>query len=313
MGKKISIVIPVFNEENSLEELFYRINNVFQTPEKNFEIVFIDDGSTDNSLNVLKKIFDENRERVKIIEFRKNFGKAAALSAGFREAEGDYIITMDGDLQDQPEEIPKFIEKLEEGFDVVSGWKYPRKDPITKTLPSKIFNFVTSLISGIKLHDFNCGFKGYKREAIKNLKLYGELHRYIPVVLNSQGFKITEIKVKHEPRKYGKSKYGLKRFFSGFFDLFTVLMLTKFRSSPLHIFGIFGALLTISGGIITLYLIVERLLGRYLSNRPLFYFSLSITIVGLQIFFFGLLAEMIANIKSEEGYYSIKKIYKSNE
>lgn len=313
MGKKVSVVIPIYNEEKSLEELFSRINHVLSATLKEFEVIFIDDGSSDKSLEVLKKIFEKNPERVKIIEFRKNFGKAAALSAGFNEAEGDFVITMDGDLQDIPEEIPKFLEKLEKGYDVVSGWKYPRKDPITKTLPSKIFNFVTSVISGLKLHDFNCGFKGYRKEAVKNLKLYGELHRYIPVILHSQGYKITEIKVKHEPRKYGKSKYGFKRFFSGFFDLFTILMLTKFKSSPLHIFGIFGALLTLFGGFTTLYLIIERLLGRYLSNRPLFYFSLSVTIVGLQIFFFGLLAEMIANIKSGKEYYSIKNIYKKDE
>ncbi len=312
MNEKLSIVIPVYNEENSLKELFERIKEILKKTKLAYEVIFVDDGSNDNSLNVLLDLYEKNQDLIKIIEFRRNFGKAAALQAGFNEAEGDIIITMDSDLQDLPEEIPKFLEKIEEGYDVISGWKYPRKDPLSKTFPSKIFNFITSIVSGIRLHDFNCGFKCYRSYTLKNLKLYGELHRYIPVILNSYGYKITEVKIKHKPRKYGKSKYGFKRFFSGFFDLFTILMLTKFRSNPLHIFGFFGALLTLLGGITSAYLIVERLMGKYLSNRPLFYFSLSITIVGLQIFFFGLLAEMIANISREETHYSIKKVYKKD-
>ncbi len=313
MAEKLSIVIPVYNEEKSLVELFNRIKNVLSKLVIEYEVIFVDDGSDDNSLRILLELYENNKNLMKVIEFRRNFGKAAALQAGFKEASGDIIITMDSDLQDLPEEIPKFLEKIDEGYDVVSGWKYPRKDPISKTFPSRIFNFITSIVSGIRLHDFNCGFKCYRSYTLKNLKLYGELHRYIPVILNSYGYKITEVKIKHKPRKYGKSKYGFKRFFSGFFDLFTILMLTKFRSNPLHIFGFFGALLTLLGGITSAYLIVERLMGKYLSNRPLFYFSLSITIVGLQIFFFGLLAEMIANIKRDETHYSIKKIYKKDE
>ncbi len=303
---RVSILIPVYNEKESIIPLYDRLIPVLEAMDEGFEVFFVDDGSTDGSDLVLSELHERDR-RVQMIQFRRNFGKAAALAAGFSMIRGDVVVTMDGDLQDLPEEIPRLLEKLEEGYDLVSGWKFPRRDPWRKKLPSRLFNAITSMASGVRLHDMNCGFKAYRRELTDRLNLYGELHRYIPVVASASGFRVGEVKVRHEPRRFGKSKYGLWRFFSGFFDLFTVLILTRFGARPLHVFGLIGFLVSLLGGGITAYLVVLRLMGNYLSNRPLFYLGLSLLIVGIQVFFFGLLAEMIAHSKSAETHYSVRR------
>lgn len=303
---RVSILLPLYNEKDSIVELYERIRDVMQPLEPRFEILFVDDGSTDGSAVLMDRVFASDH-RVRILRFRRNFGKAAALAAGFAAARGEIIVTLDGDLQDLPEEIPRFLEKIDEGADLVSGWKYPRRDPIGRRLASRCYNLVTRLVSGVPLHDMNCGFKAYRREVAQSLKLYGELHRYIPLIAHSFGFRIAELKVTHAPRLHGRSKYGWWRFFSGFFDLFTVLMLTRYSARPLHIFGMVGFLASLAGGALTLYLLVMRLFGQYLSNRPLFYFALSILIVGVQMVFFGLLAEMLAHSRNVETYYSIRE------
>ncbi len=303
---RVSVLLPLYNEKDSIVELYERIRNVMQSLEAGYEILFVDDGSTDGSAALLDRLFEEDN-RVRILRFRRNFGKAAALAAGFAAARGEIIVTLDGDLQDVPEEIPRFLETIEAGADLVSGWKYPRRDPIGRRLASRCYNLVTRLVSGVPLHDMNCGFKAYRREVAQSLKLYGELHRYIPLIAHSLGFRIAELKVTHAPRRHGRSKYGWWRFFSGFFDLFTVMMLTRYSARPLHIFGMVGFLASLAGGALTLYLVVLRLFGQYLSNRPLFYFALSILIVGVQMVFFGLLAEMLAHSRDVETYYSIRE------
>lgn len=303
---QVSVLLPLYNEKDSIVELYERIRNVMQSLEAGYEILFVDDGSTDGSAALMDRLFEADK-RVRILRFRRNFGKAAALAAGFAAARGEIIVTLDGDLQDVPEEIPRFLEQIEAGADLVSGWKYPRRDPVGRRLASRCYNLVTRLVSGVPLHDMNCGFKAYRREVAQSLKLYGELHRYIPLIAHSLGFRITELKVTHAPRLHGRSKYGWWRFFSGFFDLFTVMMLTRYSARPLHIFGMVGFLASLAGGALTLYLVVLRLFGQYLSNRPLFYFALSILIVGVQMVFFGLLAEMLAHSRDVETYYSIRE------
>jgi glycosyltransferase involved in cell wall biosynthesis len=303
----VSIVIPLFNEVDTILPLHDRIHSTFVQHNVPFETIFINDGSTDGSAKVLDQLFEEH-PHVQVVHLRRNFGKAAALMAGFKQACGHRVVTMDADLQDLPEEIPVLLAELDKGYDLISGWKYPRRDRFFKRLSSKVFNFFTSVLSGVRLHDMNCGFKAYSHEVVANLNLYGELHRYIPVIAQHQGFHIGEVKIKHDPRRFGRSKYGLWRFFSGFFDLFTVLMLTRFGARPLHIFGMIGLLVSLLGGTITLVMVVQRLLGTFLSNRPLFYFALSTLIVGMQVFFFGLLAEIIAHSRGASSFYSIRAI-----
>lgn len=303
----ISVVIPVMNEEDSLPILYDRLSEVLQTVSSEYEIVFIDDGSTDNSFVILNDLHHQDSHRIKVLQFRRNFGKSAALSAGFAEVSGDIVFTMDADLQDDPQEIPQFLAKLEEGYDLVSGWKFPRLDPISKTFPSKIFNQVTSFLTGVKLHDFNCGFKAYRREVVQELQLYGELYRFIPALAHQQGFKVTEIKVKHHPRKFGYSKYGFSRLFRGFFDLITVLFLTQYIRRPLHLFGWPGVLSFLIGMIINLYLTGLWFAGeRPIGNRPLLMLGVLLLIVGIQFFSFGLLADMITRL-SVDKIYSLKK------
>lgn len=236
----VSIIIPLLNEAESLHELAERIHAEATKMKWSYEMIFVDDGSTDGSFEVIKKIKEKNPS-VKAIRFRKNFGKSDALAQGFKIASGTYVITMDADLQDDPAEIPNLIHKLEEGYDLVSGWKKTRHDPIGKTIPSKFFNFITRLMTGIKLHDFNCGLKAYRHAVIKDVSLYGELHRYIPALAKWEGYsRITEIPVQHHPRKYGYSKFGLSRFIKGFLDLVTVLFLSRYVKRPLHFFGLIG-------------------------------------------------------------------------
>ncbi len=301
----LSIVIPLFNEAESLPELIAAVDQVCQriTP-TDYEILAIDDGSTDNSFAVLQQLLSQY-PRLRIIRFRRNYGKSAALAVGFQRARGDVVITMDADLQDDPEEIPRLLQKLNEGYDLVSGWKKKRYDPWHKTLPSKLFNWVTSIASGIRLHDFNCGLKAYRREVVKHLHVYGEMHRYLPALAHLMGFRVTEIPVRHHPRKYGRSKFGAGRFIKGFLDLLTVVLTTRFARRPLHFFGAIGILMATAGFFIDAYLTVEWLLGKtFLSNRPLALLGVALIIVGVQFISLGLLAEMIVQQRaaSAEGY-----------
>ena len=290
---KLSFIIPVLNEQESLRELYSEIVQNCQGYE--YEIIFIDDGSVDNSFAVMQELA-VNDEKVKVVQFRRNFGKATALQIGFNLAEGDIIFTLDGDLQDNPVEIPNFINKLDEGYDLVSGWKYKRKDPIYKTLPSKLFNFVTTKTFHLKLRDYNCGFKAYRHPLEKELVLYGEMHRYIPVLAHSLGYKVGEIPVAHRPRKYGKSKYGKERYLRGFFDLLTVKMITQYSKSPLYLFGRIGIASTFMGFVISIYLAVLKLFyGQPLSNRPLLFLGILLILGGLQFISMGLISELIVN------------------
>ena len=238
-NESISVIVPVYNECESVTELSASISENLKKTGKPFEIIFVDDGSTDDTSEKLLQL-KRSIPEIKLIRFQKNYGKSAALSAGFEKAEGHFVVTIDGDLQDEPKEIVNLLQKLEEGYDLVSGWKKDRRDRFIKRFSSKIFNFVTSVTTGVYLHDHNCGLKAYRRVVVKNLSLYGELHRYIPALIHSLGFKVAEIEVTHHHRKYGKTKYGLWRFFAGFFDLLTVLFLTKYTTRPLHLFGIIG-------------------------------------------------------------------------
>lgn len=303
----ISVVIPLLNEEESLPELALALEaELNKIAPKKFEVLFIDDGSTDTSFEVIKQIRDRNRA-FKCIRFRRNYGKSAALAVGFANARGKVVITMDADLQDDPNEISNLVAKLKEGYDLVSGWKKKRYDPISKTIPSKLFNFVTSLTSGIKLHDFNCGLKAYRREVTKTLQVYGEMHRYLPALAHWEGFKVTEIPVLHHKRRYGKSKFGMSRFFKGFLDLLTIMFTTRFLKRPLHFFGTLGIFLGLTGFGIDLYLVIEWFMGlTALSNRPLALFGIAMIIVGVQSVSIGLIGEMIVKNNNEKINYSIK-------
>ena len=288
----IAVVIPIFNEKESLKELSHKLVNVLKRIGKSYEILFIDDGSTDGSFDIIKEIH-ENDSNVKGIKLRKNFGKATALSIGFQRAKGRIIITMDGDLQDDPNEIPKFLEKIEEGYDLVSGWKEKRNDPFTRVISSKIFNKVTALFTGVKLHDINCGFKCYKREAIEQINIYGELHRYIPIMVAGRGFRISEIPVEHHYRRFGESKYGPGRFIKGFFDLLTILLITRYKERPLHFFGISGMIVSGTGLGICIYMSFLRFQGYKIGDRPLLLLGILMLILGVQFVSMGLIGEMI--------------------
>ncbi len=305
---KISIVIPLYNEEESLKELHNRLKKVLDGMDNDYEIIFVDDGSTDTSWEKIKEIRKEN-SFVKGIKLRKNYGKSSALDLGFRHSKGDIVITMDADLQDEPEEIPELVSIINSGYDLVSGWKKIRHDPFIKKHTSKFFNLVTSKISGIRLHDFNCGLKAYRKEVIDSIKVYGELHRYIPALAHIQGFKVTEKIVKHHPRKYGKTKFGASRFVKGFFDLLTVLFTTRFIKRPLHLFGTLGLISFFVGTGITIYLTIMKFLyHEYLTNRPLFLVGILFIILGVQLFSIGLIGEMITKSLNTEEYISIKEI-----
>lgn len=300
----ISVVIPTFNEEDSLTELSVMLEKVLKRETKdNYEVLFIDDGSTDNTFSVMKEINQKNN-KFKAIRFRRNYGKSAALSIGFKAAKGAVIITMDADLQDDPNEIPNLMNKIREGYDVVSGWKKKRNDPINKTLPSKLFNYVTAKASGLKLHDFNCGLKAYRSEAAKSLDIYGEMHRYLPVLAHWNGFRIAEIPVQHHPRKHGKTKFGASRYVKGFLDLLTLLFTSRYLKRPLHFFGTIGTLMALVGFGIDAWLTIEWIMGdTFLSNRPIALLGIALIIVGVQLVSLGLLGEMIVkNFKRDEEY-----------
>jgi glycosyltransferase involved in cell wall biosynthesis len=290
-GPEISVVIPLLNEEEGLHELHASLNAVLP-PGDRCEIIFVDDGSMDESFKRLVALKERDR-RVTVIRLRTNQGKATALAAGFREARGRAIVTLDADLQDDPGEIPRFLRKLDEGYDLVSGWKATRHDPWSRRLLSAVFNRVTALMTGVKLHDFNCGFKAYRREVVGEFRLYGELHRFIPALASWRGFRVGEIQVTHRPRKYGRSKYGSERIPRGLFDLLTVLMLTRYTSRPLHLFGLIGLIVGLAGFGIVSYLSVGWFLGKWIGARPLLLLGALMIITGVQLVSFGLLAEMI--------------------
>lgn len=309
----ISIIIPVLNEEKNIEELYSKITEVMTEIKLNYELIFIDDGSTDNTFRIARELLDRDKH-IKLIKFKKNFGKSSALSAGFRYSKGKIIITMDGDLQDDPTEIPNFIQKIREGYDLVSGWKFQRRDPITKTVPSKIFNKLTAVTTGVKIHDFNCGFKAYQREVVKNIDVYGELHRYIPVLAQWRGYSVGEIKVKHHPRKYGKSKYGPSRILLGFLDLITVKFITMHSKKPFHLFGPIGLSLFTLGCLVLMYLLTLHFLFLLtgavtweLRSRPLLLLSMLFIILGIQLISLGLFGEQIAS-SGEKVEYTIEEI-----
>ncbi len=297
---EISVIIPLLDEEESITELFEQVDQALQSP-YTYEVIFIDDGSSDRSWEIIQNLHKEN-DNVRGISFRRNYGKSIALQKGFDIASGDYIVTIDGDLQDDPAEIPGLIEKLKEGYDLVSGWKQKRKDPISKTIPSRFFNYVTSLSTGIRLHDFNCGLKAYRSEVIRDIRLYGELHRYIPMLVQEQGYnRITEKKVNHRPRVHGESKFGLSRFIKGFLDLLTLLFLSSYVRRPMHFFGSIGTLFLLIGGGIVLYLTIMRLFFEvYLTNRPMLWFGILFLLLGGQFFSIGFLGEMWTQSQNKE-------------
>lgn len=290
---QLSFVIPVLNEHESILILYQEI--VANTAGHSFEIIFVDDGSVDGSFEIMHQLAQAD-PRIRVIRFRRNFGKAAALQKGFEHAQGEIVFTMDADLQDNPAEIPSFINKLNEGYDLVSGWKRVRHDPLHKTIPSRLFNWVTAKAFRLKLKDYNCGFKAYRHPLVKELTLYGEMHRYIPALANSLGYKVGEIAVEHRARQYGKSKYGIERYLRGFFDLLTVKMVTQYIKSPLYLFGRIGLFSTLLGVVIAGYLAVMKLFwGMPLSNRPLLFLGMLMILGGLQFISLGLISELIIN------------------
>lgn len=290
---RISILVPVFNEVDSLVLLHGKLRAALAG--ESHEIVFIDDGSTDGSGRVLAALARRD-PAVRVISFARNFGKSHALATGFQESRGAIVITLDADLQDDPAEIPRLIATLDEGYDLVSGWKHQRRDPLDKTLPSHCFNWVTARLTGIQLHDFNCGFKAYRREVVDQLQVYGELHRFIPALAYWQGFRVAEIPVVHHPRRFGVSKYGVRRFLAGSLDLLTVLFLTRFRSKPLHLFGSIGALCLAAGLLVNAHLTWLWLGGAAIGTRPLLQLGILLMVLGIQFGSIGLLAEMITRL-----------------
>lgn len=310
MGLAYSVVVPLLNEEESLPELHARLTAVLRDTSRPYEILFVNDGSTDGSAVRLDALAAAD-PCVGVIHFRRNFGKAAALDAGFKRARGEIVATLDADLQDAPEELPNLVGKIEEGFDVVSGWKKLRHDPLSKRLPSKLFNFVVGRMSGLVLHDFNCGLKAYRADALEGLQLYGEMHRYVPVLLHSMGFRATELVVRHDARRFGKSKYGLGRLAKGFFDLLTVIMNTRYRSRPLHLFGLAGMGMGALGAGVLGYLSVLWLLGeRPIGQRPLLFLGLLLVMVGVQLVSTGLLGELMnRQLLRGEAYYVVRSFH----
>lgn len=297
---EISIIVPLYNEEESLPILHREITEALRKLGRSYEIIFTDDGSTDGSAAILEELLMTD-PFVTVLHLRRNFGKAMALSAGFKEATGQIVITLDADLQDNPVEIPKFVAGIESGYDLISGWKFHRHDPLSKTLPSKLFNRVVSSATGLRLHDFNCGFKAYSRNLIDNLRIYGELHRYIPALAYGDGYRVQEIKIDHRPRKYGKSKYGIERFTRGLLDLLTVLFIIRYTRKPLHLFGSIGLLSIGLGVVINVYLSVLWMMGIPIGHRPLLSLGVLLLVLGVQFVSTGLLGEMLARAQKDEG------------
>lgn len=308
----ISVVVPVYNEEQSLRPLYDALTSSLERLGQLYEIVFVDDGSRDGSFATLEALHKQD-QRLRVIRFRRNFGKTPALVAGFSHARGAVVFTMDADLQDDPEEMTKFLEKLDEGYDLVSGWKYPRHDPFTKTMPSFFFNHMVSFTTGVRLHDINCGFKAYRREVLDDVKLYGELHRFVPVLAHERGFRVTEVKVRHHQRKFGKSKYGARRFLRGFLDLIMVVFLMQYLQTPLRLFGAIGLLSTVAGVLVDLYVVLDRFLPfgshQEIHNRPLLFVGILLLIFGISFILTGLQSEMIRHFAYRpEDEYSIRQV-----
>lgn len=312
----ISVVVPLFNEEESLPELYAWIERVMQANGFSFEVIFVNDGSTDHSWEVIEKLKAQSKH-VKGIKFRRNYGKSPALYCGFAETEGDVVITMDADLQDSPDEIPELYRMItEDGYDLVSGWKQKRYDPISKTLPTKLFNATARKVSGIKnLHDFNCGLKAYRKDVVKHIEVYGEMHRYIPYLAKNAGFKkIGEKAVHHQARKYGTTKFGLNRFVNGYLDLISLWFLSKFGVKPMHFFGLLGSLMFLIGMISVIIVGASKLYAMYnghpyrlVTDSPYFYLSLTAMIIGTQLFLAGFLGELISRNAPERNNYQIEK------
>ena len=306
-GTYISVVIPVLNEESALQPLYEELLQALKNVTEDFEFIFVDDGSIDHTSQIID-VLHRNNPRVKLIQFRRNFGKSAALSAGFKEASGKIVITIDGDLQDDPKEIPRFIKAIEEGYDLVSGWKHKRKDSLTRTLPSKIFNWVVPALTGVRLHDLNCGFKAYRLSVVKDLRIYGELHRYIPILAGWKGYRIGEIAVNHHPRRFGKSRYGAERFIRGLLDFVTVYFLTRYLKRPLHLFGGIGLVCLSFGFLINAYFGFQWIIGFPLHLRPIMIFGWVLLIMGLQFVLMGLIGEMIAHMDgNRKDVYEVKR------
>ena len=314
--KDLSIVISLFNEDESLPELVRWIEEVMESKGYAYEIIMVDDGSTDSSWNIIKDLSTRN-ENIRGISFRRNYGKSAALFHGFKAAEGRVVVTMDADLQDSPEEIPALYRMLiEGGYDIVSGWKKQRFDnKLTKNLPSKLYNATARKITGIKLHDMNCGLKAYRNEVVKNIEVYGEMHRYIPYLAKNAGFnRITEKPVQYQKRKYGVSKFGIERFVNGFLDLISLWFLSTFGKKPMHFFGFTGILMFLAGAVLTIWVIVEKLIQqangldfRPVTDQPLFYLALVAVLLGFQLFLTGFLGELISRNSSERNQYNIRE------
>jgi dolichol-phosphate mannosyltransferase len=294
----ISVVVPVHDEERTVALLYDELESALQPLDQPWEVVFVDDGSADGSFAALTRLHNA-QDNVRVVRLRKNFGKATALTAGFAHAEGDVVVTIDADLQDDPAEIPRLLAKLDEGFDLVSGWKTQRRDPLTRRIPSKIFNWVTGRVSGLRMHDLNCGLKAYRAEVVRGLRLYGELHRFIPVLAHYRGFSVAELPVNHRPREHGRSRYGVERYVRGFLDLLTVSFIGRYRYRPLHLFGGLGLALSTIGFGILLYLTIDKLQGHAIGQRPLLILGVLMMVVGLQFFSLGLISELITSQHEE--------------
>jgi glycosyltransferase involved in cell wall biosynthesis len=307
----ITIVVPAMNEEQNVPLFFEKVTEQLVILGKTYEIVFIDDGSTDNTFAELQKLHTQHPDTVRVIRFRRNFGKTPALVAGFSRSRGEIIFTMDADLQDDPTELANYLAKLDEGYDMVTGWKFPRLDPLSKTFPSHVFNWMVSTLTGIHLHDINCGFKAYRREIIEDphLKLYGEFHRFVPIMAHWRGFRVAEIKVRHHPRKFGVSKFGAKRFARGLIDLLNVLFLTSFLRTPLRLFGPLGFWTFLLGTIIDIFVVYRRIFfNQPIHNQPLLFVGIILMIFGVQFILTGLQSEMIRHYAFQPGEeYSIKQ------
>jgi glycosyltransferase involved in cell wall biosynthesis len=294
----ISVVVPLFNEEKTLDALYRELADALDKVGEPWEVVFVDDGSTDGSLAALTQLHDEASNAV-VVHLRRNFGKAAALQAGFLEARGEVVVTIDADLQDDPAEIPQLLAKLDEGFDLVSGWKTRRNDPWTRRLLSRVFNWATAVVSGVRLHDVNCGLKAYRAEVLEGIRLYGELHRFIPVLASYRGFRVAEVAVNHRPRAHGRSRYGLNRYLRGFFDLLSVTFMGRYRHRPLHLFGGVGLLMGFVGFLVLVYLTILKIGGAGIGHRPLLTLGVLLLVVGVQFVSLGLLSELITSQHEE--------------
>jgi glycosyltransferase involved in cell wall biosynthesis len=305
---ELSIVVPLLNEKENLTPLVEAIGAVLDGRSLSYEVIFVDDGSTDASFETLRELHLKQPSRVRVFRFNRNYGKSAALSVGIGKAQGDVIITMDADLQDDPIAIPDMLKMIDEGWDLVSGWKKKRHDPITFTLPSKFWNACMSFITGVKLHDLNCGFKAYRSNVAKNLEIYGERHRYLPALAHWDGYRVTEMPVPHHPRKFGKSKYGFSKFYKGIFDLCTILFLRKYMKNPMHFFGMIGIIFALLGGGVLIYFGVEWFVTRQMHIRPLVLLALGAIIMGIQFMSIGLIGELLTNLMHQDEYVIREKL-----